>query len=386
MKLIMPDNNDSELSDMVERLLKRESKHTIKSIFGKPTSNDKIGSGRANILYGTGIDREAMEERVKTFQARELEYEYSLNSIKPDARDLEKRPYIIEELKWLEKSPITKVTMANYELIKMAQKYCPNVDVTVSFNAGVDTKGKLRRFAKLPNVKAINTDRTTYRNIPLLKELVKEADKYDAKVRLIANLGCMTDCPREEEHRIVKGVVSTIESPEEEYHYGPCTFYCLREQLENPEELLKLPIIRPEDLDVYEQIGIDSIKLVERAQTTEWNEKVIGHYLDGHYEGNILDLTCNFTRVTSKMTNEEFAAIDMDEVMKTRKGVVDYREMLPELMNVSIDNETFNPLTCNNTCNSCDGCSNTSALIYDQERREMVLCQLDKLEDGFLFK
>ena len=61
-----------------------------------------------------------------------------------------------------------------------------------------------------------------------------------------------------------------------------------------------------------------------------------------------------------------------------------YREILPELMGVSIK-LAYNLLACNNVCNSCrDGCD-TNAIDYDPERRDIVLAQLDRLEREYLF-
>lgn len=382
MKIIIPDNNDPKLIGAVKRLIKKNSNHKITQIYGKPTESKYIGSGRANFFFDPLLKNE-MIKRVEAFQKMGIDYEYSLNDIMPRARVLENRAEIIKELKWLEKSPIKAVTCANYELIRLAEKYCPNVDVAISFYFNVTNLKQVRQFAKLPNVKIINTGAKTFRNIPLLKELVQEAKKYNIGIRVIANLGCMPDCIRAEEHAIIKSL-SSIDALS--LHYAPCTFYCMKYHLENPEKFLRLPIIRPEDLHAYEAIDVDSVKLVDRVQNTKWIEKVVSHYLDGSYNGNILDFTCTYTTLNvKKMSNEEVARIDMNEVMKCRKNVLQYREILPELMGVSIDKD-YNMLECNNDCNNCSGCKDTSAVKYNAERIKIVLTQLNKLEEKYLFQ
>ncbi|MFH1030247.1 MAG: hypothetical protein V1770_03240 [bacterium] len=381
MKIIIPDNNDSNLTSAVKRLTEKASNHKITEIYGKPTRSKHIGSGRANIFFDP-LSKEDMVKRVEIFEKMGIRYEYSLNDIMPRARVLENREEIIKELKWLEKSPIKAVTCANYELIKLAAEYCPSIDVAVSFYCDVDNVKKARQFANLPNVKIINSGVSTFRNLPLLKELVNEAKKYNIGIRVIANLGCMAYCIRAEEHAIIKSLASIdVKS----LHYAPCTFYCMKYHLENPEEFLRLPLIRPEDLEVYEKIGVDSVKLVDRIQKTAWIEKVTGHYLDGSYDGNILDFTCNYTTFNiKKMSNDEVKNINMDEVMRKRENVVQYREILPELMDVKID-RSYNMLGCNNDCDKCAGCKNTSVIKFNPERREIVLKQLEKLEKEYLF-
>lgn len=45
MKIIIPDNNDSNLTSAVKRLTEKASNHKITEIYGKPTRSKHIGSG-----------------------------------------------------------------------------------------------------------------------------------------------------------------------------------------------------------------------------------------------------------------------------------------------------------------------------------------------------
>lgn len=386
MKFEIPDNNDKNLIKAVKRLVALSSSHIITEIYGKPTANSGMGSGRKNI-FNDGITRVDMIERVNSFKKLGIEYNYTLNGNVPRGRIFENREKIIEELKWLEKSPIRKITVANYELAKMAEKYCPSVELIVSFFTEVDSKEKVMQWAKLSNVKTIITAASTYRNISLLKELVVTGKKFGVGIGVIANLGCMADCARKEEHAIIKDMAAINSSS---LRYGACTFYCMRYLLENPEKFLQLSLVRPEDMDVYENIGIEIVKLVDRSQTTKWIERVVEYYLKGSFKGNILDLTCNYTTFNlKKYSNEQVAKINISQKIKeknTKKtGVLGYREILPELLNVKIDH-SYNLLGCGNKCDSCSGCrKDVTAVKYDKLRRKTVLKQLKKLEDNYLF-
>lgn len=377
MKIKIPDNNDPRLVEVVKSLIMKKFRHQIVEIYGKPTKNQYFGSGRSNILFDN-MARENVIERVKNFQDLEINYNYSMNGIIPRARILENRDKIIEELKWIESSPIRQITLANYEMAQLALKYCPSVDVTISFFAEINNKEKLKQWSELPNIKTIITASSTYRNIPLLKDLVETGKRYGIGISVIANLGCMSDCIRKEEHAIMKDMSSVNSSG---LHYAPCTFYCMEYLLENPEKFLQLPIIRPEDLEIYEKIGIESIKLVDRNQTTDWIEKVTSFYLSGSYDGNILDLTCNFTTLNNK--RHENSVIKSIRPGKSRKSILEYREILPELMDIKIHHD-YNFLSCNNTCANCKGCKDNS-VIFDKNRRKIVLKQLNDIKKKYLF-
>jgi len=193
----------------------------------------------------------------------------------------------------------------------------------------------------------------------------------------------MSNCIQARGHAIIKSYAS-IDAPS--LYCRPFTYYCIRHLMENPEEFLQLPIIRPEDLDAYEAIGVDSVKIVDRSHSTPWIKKVVGHYLDGSYDGNILDLTSNFSPFCiESISGEELNAIDTDEVRSSRAGIREYRRILPQLLGVSIDPD-YDFLSCNTNCDYCDGCPDPSAVSFDNERREIVLKQLKELEDKYFFK
>lgn len=381
MKLEIPDNNDPVLIKAIEELTKKPSNHIIAEIYGKPTKNQFMGSGRTNIFFDD-MSQKNLTKRVHVFKRLHIDYNYALNGIIPRTRILENRNKIIEELKWLERSPIKIITITNYELAKLAKKYCPGVKIVVSFFAGVDNKEKIRQWAKIPNIKTIITASSTYRNVKLLKELVDFAEGYGIEIGIIANLGCMGNCARKEEHAIIKDMASIDSSS---LHYAPCTFYCMKYLLENPEKFLQLPLVRPEDLKIYEKAGVKLVKLVDRSQTTQWIKKIVGYYLAGSYQGNILDLTCNYTTLNlKKHSNAQVAKIRISKIIKSKKAVLDYREKLPELLDIKIDH-SYNLLACNNICDNCSGCQNVFGVKYNKERRKIVLGQLDKLESEYLF-
>ncbi len=383
MKLIIPDNNDPELLKVVQRLVNKESAHKITGIYGKPTKNEYLGSGRTNKIDHT---RKEAEERVSNFRAMGISYEWSINDIVPRFDFLDCREKIIKELEWLESSSIPSLTVASYGLARLAERYCPNKDITVSFFAGVSSKKKLIQWAKLPNVRTVVLDGSTLRNLHALEELVRIGERYDARIRVIANLGCMSDCIQTRGHAIIKSYASINAS---RLHCRPFTYYCLKHLLENPRELLQLPIIRPEDLKRYEEIGVDTVKLVDRSRPTQWIEEVVGHYLNGTYHGNILDLTSNFSTLDIRpISTDEVSRISVAELNRLteaekREWIRRYRERLPEFIGVSI-NPDYDLLACDNTCEECN--CDPSALRYDPERRRIVLAQLNEIERMYLFR
>lgn len=66
--------------------------------------------------------------------------------------------------------------------------------------------------------------------------------------------------------------------------------YCLHYALSHPEELIKMPWVRPEDIGLYGNAGVRWLKLDERDKRSAYNLKRIERYCQGSYEGNLLHL------------------------------------------------------------------------------------------------
>ena len=61
--------------------------------------------------------------------------------------------------------------------------------------------------------------------------------------------------------------------------------------------MVKSPLIRPEDLSVYEELGICEFKLAGREMDRAWNERVIRAYAARRYEGDLNDLILGFDQM-----------------------------------------------------------------------------------------
>ena len=65
---------------------------------------------------------------------------------------------------------------------------------------------------------------------------------------------------------------------------------CSGRLLTEPVELLRSPFIRPEDLHVYDELGMDIIKLADRTESAETLMQTARAYAAERYEGNLFQL------------------------------------------------------------------------------------------------
>lgn len=110
----------------------------------------------------------------------------------------------------------------------------------------------------------------------------------DMELLLMANEGCLYQCPYKPAHDAHIALVN-------EGLCGERTFAlnrdlgCVRRMLTDPGALLASPFIRPEDQARYTGF-VDGIKLCGRNRGAPFLSRAVTAYAQGRYEGNLLDL------------------------------------------------------------------------------------------------
>jgi len=132
-------------------------------------------------------------------------------------------------------------------------------------------------------------DRSLNRNPTQLSITSRQCRKRypHIKIELLANEGCLDFCPFKFSHDAYIALSN--------YQGQDCTFTlnrelgCIRLVDEQPYRILRSPFIRPEDVVLYQQ-DVDVIKLCGRTLGGSFLQRVIIAYLQGKYDGNLLDL------------------------------------------------------------------------------------------------
>ncbi len=133
-------------------------------------------------------------------------------------------------------------------------------------------------------------DRSLNRDMDRLADTSRtlRAVRPDLKLFLLANEGCLYQCPYKPAHDAHIALVN-------EGLCGERTFAlnrdlgCVRRFLTEPGAVLASPFIRPEDADRYAE-HIDGLKVCGRNRGTPLLERTVNAYLAGEYSGNLLDL------------------------------------------------------------------------------------------------
>lgn len=273
-------------------LLEKINTEKTEEIYGK-LERDIIGGGRPSILLAP-ITKSSMARAVSSYHKHGLKFNYLLNAscsnnIEWTSRGQRK---IRKFLDWLVRIGVDSITVSIPYFLQMIKKRYPTLRVCVSTTAGVDNARRAKYWQELGADQITLSVVDVNRNFILLKRIRKAVT---CRLQLIANLQCLYGCPFYKYHNALSSHYSQNDGGYRGISADYCSLSCRYLRLRDPWRLISAGWIRPEDTHYYRQIGIDSIKLVDRAMNTEAISRIVEAYTRESYRGNLLDLfTFNF--------------------------------------------------------------------------------------------
>jgi len=215
-----------------------------------------------------------------------------------DATGLDKTAHCLETL--LDSTHISGIIFADPYFLQAFSDAHPNIaarlEAVPSVNALLDSADRTFAMLEMINGTAFRQpsrvvlDRSLNRDLKRLEETSARlrASCPNMKLHLIANEGCLFQCPYKPAHDAHISLVNEGLCGERTFAMNR-DFGCVRRLLSDPGSMLASPFIRPEDMKRYEPY-VDGIKLCGRNKGVEFLKRAITAYLGGEYRGNLLDL------------------------------------------------------------------------------------------------
>jgi len=280
MKFSVPTNWDPDL-------LPKLKKDGIEEIYGK-LAYDYIGGGRPSFLV-PHVSKKKAVVHIAEAHKNNLKFNYLLNTTCMGNSEwtISGQRKICGLLDWLMEAGVDSVTVAIPYLLELIKKRYPEFKVNISTQAGIDAVERARYWNDLGADKLTLSVVDVNRNFKLLENI---RQNVKCELQLIANLHCLYKCPFYKYHSVLSAHSSQSGHRLNGFMIDYCTLKCGYMRLLNPVEFIRSLWIRPEDIHYYEEIGIDSIKLVDRGMVTEAILLIINAYLNRSYDGNLLDL------------------------------------------------------------------------------------------------
>jgi collagenase-like PrtC family protease len=374
MKLLVPTNWDPDLIGPLSRL------GIDVQLYGVlPTS--MIGSGGSG-PDNVGMVEEQAEEYIGQAHSAGLKFDYLLNAPSMGNMEWDENTHreLLMHLSWITSIGTDSVTVTIPYLVELIKRQFPQLKVRVSTIAHVNSVARAKMFESL-GADSITLDINTNRDFTLLKAM---RDAVNCELTVLLNNLCLYQCPYENYHHDALGHASQSYNPLRGYYVDYCVLRCTFERLRDVSQIIKCRWVRPEDIHVYEDIGIDGFKISGRSMPTQRILYAARAYSSRHYEGNlydILNIITPKTRVASPALPVELA----NAIASPPKFYIDNRA-LDGFM------DFFKKQNCLSGCGRCDYCQRIANKViqFDADEVDKYMAALnaflDSLSSSKIFK
>ncbi len=287
MKLSVAANWDMALLDGLTNIPE------VTSIYAK-LPFDLVGGGRAGIVIPS-VNWDSAVAYIAAAHERSLSFCYLINA--PCLGNLEQtaegKKQLLSFVGQLVDIGVDSVSIANLALVALVRHNFPNLAVRGSVLSWPTNLPRLKYQETLGVAPLLIPYSEFNRDFKMLRKI---RSGICCDMQLFANICCIYNCQYLAEHACSVGHSSQIPTNNQGPNRRPGAFLdfylwqCTRRRLLHPELFLMSRWIRPEDLHLYEALGFDEFKIIDRSRSTAWLLRAAKAYADRHYQGNLLDI------------------------------------------------------------------------------------------------
>jgi collagenase-like PrtC family protease len=365
MRLFVPTNWDRELIPHLSRI-----KADIEVYGVLPTSTMGSGGSGPNIPQMT---LEQAEEVIRLAHSADLPFHYLLNA--PCMNNMEwhrdSHEALREHVSWLCDIGVEGVIVAMPYLLELVKCQFPHLRLEVSTISHVNSVARAQFFESL-GADAIMLDSNINRDFKLLEAIRKSVD---CELGILTNTSCLYQCPYEYYHNNTLGHASQTHNQLNGWYMDYCVLHCSLSNFSDLSQLIKARWIRPEDIHIYEDLGIDFFKVGGRAMSTEWIVNATKAYASLSYPGNLHDILNNFSPKT-RCIAANLSDTEISTIASPPKVYID-NQALDGFINF------FKKQDCQSECGHCQYCQEIANRVVrvEHDETEEYISVLKKLLD-----
>jgi collagenase-like PrtC family protease len=240
--------------------------------------------------YLPGVSREQFQRHVAQARDKGIAFNYLLNAPSYSNYEYthEGRTELADLLAFLVDSGVTSVTVAVPYLMEIIHATAPQLEVVVSTIGYVGGMAGIDQYHEAGAARIV-LDVEVNRDFPFLRTACAESP---VPLEVIVNPVCLSQCHFKYNHNCVAALGSQsllrggVGVPYNQYYLN----WCYLRKLRHESEFLKSPWVRPEDLHLWEETGINYFKIAGRGLPGNEILRLCRSYLAQSFSGNLLDL------------------------------------------------------------------------------------------------
>lgn len=327
---------DDKLVGNLAVLNQQHQQRQVQEVFGSFKSSI-VGCGRPSYRLPE-VSVEHAKRHIQLLHDKGILFNYALNA--PDFMGKERDGAWLEQVKdlleLLEGIGVDILTISNPVLVELAKKHFSDFRITLSLIAGVDSVESAKRFEDMGVDVITLNPHTVNRDFTIIEQICLSVS---CGIELYANIPCLNQCPKAHAHYVYLGHMSQNDGVEEIEHkpVDPYLAWCSCVYLTRPVELVKSPFIRPEDVRIYQELGVRLFKLSDRGESTEWLTSTLSAYMSGQYGGDLFNLIfragkkfrVGISEIHPEVA-EEAIRIAIDNAVLSEMGFIEQIRNLPQ--------------------------------------------------------
>lgn len=371
----------------------------VTSIYAK-LPFDIVGGGRSGSVVPS-VDWDFAAAYIRLAHEQGLSFCYLINA--PCLGNLEQtkegKKEILAFIEQLVAIKVDSVSIANLAVVTLVRRHFPELRIRGSVLSWPTNLPRLKYQESMGVDPLIIPYSEFNRDFTMLPKI---RSGLSCGMQLFVNVSCIYNCHYLAEHASSVGHASQVrkEMPPAHSFIDFYLWQCTRRRLLQPELFLMSRWIRPEDLHVYEAMGYDEFKIIDRSRSTAWLLRVTKAYADRQYKGNLLDIIslemlgdpAGFHTDIEDQVRERMRHYDTEErqlmlrMLKLRRRLLEF--------DISIDNtelegflEGFQKIRCAETlCEECRYCHGYAkrAVRFDRGEADILARDISGLLEDFL--
>lgn len=286
IKFELPYNGDDSIFSIY-----KDYSEFVYSVYGK--AHDCYPEGR-NIITNNKISFSKIENIVKKLDNIGISFNYVLNGINHSNQeyDREYREKFINFTKKVKNIGCKTITLGNIFLIELIKNEVPGIDINASVMLEIDNLTRLKNIESF-GIKRVVLSKTLLKNFFALKNIYKYSNSKMQLV-LLANDPCLHHCAFTQYHNQTLSCATG-----QGYDYiNYCRLHCNNAFAADYRKIISASFIRPEDIELYGNIGYRLFKLTDRKQSTNWIKHAVAAYVQRRYDGNLADIMSPWSQYT----------------------------------------------------------------------------------------
>jgi len=376
----------------------------VAELYGK-LREDFLGGGKSSMAQAEP-SKKMVHKTVQRAHAMGIEVNYLLNATCIGNLEFTAKGYkqIRKTFDWLSTIEVDTVTVALPFIAQIAKKFYPHFKMNVSTQADVNSLEKAKYW------EALGADVITLSHVSMNRnfdEIARITQNCRCDTQLIANMFCKRGCPYLTLHGNFNAHASQSWAKTNRYNVDYYFISCLANDFSDPLRVIQSNWIRPEDLAVYEQLGIKRFKIAERGLKSDALAAMIEAYRNGSHDGNLIDLVPSMSKYVFlenlrnyKSAMKELKRVSFVNVFKMAKMIkkldtLRSSESYYKQSGLYIDNKKldgaiqfFIDKGCmKTTCDGCDFCENLVKTAVTSTGEDLTLLKdfVDDLVGGYYF-